>query len=703
MSDRIELRFHDFLAEGRDESKSHVFLEIAQPAANEIATHGYFFAIAELSGATPKTIQMVRAWIEFAIESYYKSVPTNVENHFEAILGQLNTQSSLYLKQHANEEINMAVAVVCNSSLYLAIHGHPAALLFYRKDDAWHSMNMVDPDSVDQPGQLFSNVVTGVMRVDDQFMLATPRVTEFFSADRLAKISETKSMTEVNDHMLRVLNDLSSEYSFAGVWLRLVRAFDETKEIMQQKIAGSGEQPRPEKKSDISMSDLLTKTKTTATILAPPVLTIPKDKIVTNILKLAQSAVITSGKTIANTAQKSATYIKEHKNAFGVNKLSDSISFKNIAGSTKSSITSRFTALPTKRRYSMFFAIGIFVIAIIAIASIALSRSLSSQRQSTIDALNVIREKVHAADESFVYQNESVAQTSLLEAEALYANLSDSIRSSSDGVALQADITEKHNKILHIKTVAVAAFDEKNVVTAKDIISTGTQLITLSENGDITSYKDGAKIIGSIPGAQKIYFDEQNKQVVAELANRKFKAITLDGKKTSDISVSWMSDDTQTSALMFYAGRLYAFNEAARAVFRYDGASNEYSSGKRWIVDNSKPTGVTALTIDNSVWMRTQDGRILKYTAGKAQSFKITGAVPEAARLEQVITSTSGNIYFLDKENHRLLQTSRDGKLITQFSYPESEKIKQFVIDKNETIATGLTDDARVVKITIGK
>ena len=703
MSDRIELRFHDFLAEGRDESKSHVLLEIAQPAANEIATHGYFFAIAELSGATPKTIQMVRAWIEFAIESYYKSVPTNVENHFEAILGQLNTQSSLYLKQHANEEINMAVAVVCNSSLYLAVHGHPSALLFYRKDETWQSMSMVDPDSVDQPGQLFSNVVTGVMRVDDQFMLATPRVTEFFSADRLAKISESKSMTEVNDHMLRVLNDLSSEYSFAGVWLRLVRTFDETKEIMQQKITGSSEQPRAEKKSDISMSDLLSKTRNTATILAPPVLTIPKDKIVTNILKLAQSTVMTSGKTIINTAQKTARYVKEHKNTLGAEKISDAISFKNIVGSTKLSIASRFTALPTKRRYSMFFAIGIFVIAVVAIGTIGLSRSLSASRQSTIDALNVIREKVHAANESFVYQNETVAQASLLEAEALYAQLSDSIRSSNDGVALQADIAEKHNKILHITPVTAVNFDEKNSVTAREIVIAGIQLITLSENGDIVNHKDGAKIIGSAPGAQKIYFDEQNKQIIAEFANRKFKAFSIDGKKSSDISANWLSDDNQTSALMFYAGRLYAFNETARTLFRYDGTSNEYSSGKRWIVDNSKPSGVTALTIDNSVWMRTQDGRILKYTAGKTQSFKIVGAFPDATQIEQILTSSSGNIYFLDKVNHRIIKTARDGKLIAQFVYPESEKIKQIAIDKNETVATGLTDDARVIKITLGK
>lgn len=701
MSDRIELRFHDFLAEGRDESKSHVLLEIAQPAANEIATHGYFFAIAELSGATPKTIQMVRAWIEFAIESYYKSVPTNVETHFEAILGQLNTQSSLYLKQHANEEINMAVAAVCNSSLYLAVHGHPSALLFYRKDEAWHSMSMVDPDSVDLPGQLFSNVVTGVMRVDDQFMLATPRVTEFFSADRLAKISESKSMAEVNDHMLRVLTDLSSEYSFAGVWLRLVRTFDETKEIMQQKIAGSSETARPEKKSDISMSDLLSKTKNTATILVPPVLTIPKDKIVTNILKLAQTAAISTGKTLANTARKSVHYVQEHKNSFGTEKITEAVSVKNIVGSTKSSIISRFQALPTKRRYSMFFAIGIFVIAVAAIGTIALSRSLSSQKQSTTQALNVVREKIQAANESFTYQNEVVAQASILEAEMLYAKLSDSVRASDEGVTLQTEITDKRNKILHISPVTVTDFDEKNQITARDIIIAGTQLVTLSENGDITLYKDGAKKIGSAPGAQKIYFDEQNKQVVAELANRKFKAVTLDGKKSSDISVSWLPDDTQTSAIMFYAGRLYTFNETAQTLFRYDGTSNEYNTGKRWIVDNSKPSAVTSLAIDNSVWMRTQSGGILKYTAGKSQSFKITGAVPDVTRIEQVVTSSSGDMYFLDKENNRIIKTSRDGKLVAQFVYPNKTPLQKFIIDKNETFIIGITESLQVAKIAI--
>lgn len=699
MSERIELRVHDFLAEGRDESKSHVLLEIAQPAANEVATHGHFFAIAELAGATPKTIQMVRAWIEFAIESYYKSVPTNVEHHFEAILGQLNTQSSLYLKQHAHEQINMAVAVVCNTTLYIAVHGHPAALLFYRKDDAWRSMSMVDPESVDQPGQLFSNVVTGAMRIDDQFLLATPRVTEFFSADRLAKISEGKTMGEVNDHMLRILNDMSSDYSFAGVWLRLVRTFDETKEIMQQKIAGTPAiAARPEKKSDSSMSDLLNKTRDTASILAPPVLTIPKDKIITNILKLAQKTAVDGGKAVITITHSSVNYIKANKSALGVERIANTVSVNKIMGSAKAGVISRFTNLPNKRKYSMFAAIVVVVIAVGAISTVAFSRTLSSSKQETAAALSLVRDKIHAADESFTYQNEDAARTTLSEAETLFAQLSANIRTSTDGAVIGSDLADKHNKILHIVVVSPVPTDTDPAFTAQTIVSVGAQFALLSQQGDIMV---GAKKIGTAVGAHTIYFDESNKRIVAGLPNRAFKAFSLDGKKTSDLSISWLPEDVRTDAATFYSGRLYTYDGATQLIYRYDGKDATYDGGKRWITDSGKPVGVTELSLDNSVWMKTDAGAILKYTAGKLQPFKINGVTPDVSRVAQILTSGSGQIYFLDVDNHRIVQTTRDGKLVTQFVYPETTRIKQIAIDKNEANVTGVTDDGHVMKFSV--
>lgn len=700
MSERIELRVHDFLAEGRDESKSHVLLEIAQPAANEVATHGHFFALAELSGATPKTIQMVRAWVEFAIESYYKSVPTNIESHFEAILGQLNTQSALYLKQHAHEEIHMAVAAVCNSMLYLAVHGKPAALLFYRKDDAWRSMDMVDPNSADQSGQLFSNVVNGAMRVDDQFLLATPRVTEFFSADRLTKISEGKSMQEVNDHMLRVLSEMSSDYSFAGVWLKLVRTFDETQEIMRQKVANDG--PKPEKKSDLSMSDLMNKTRSTAAILAPPVLTIPKDKIVTNLLKLAQKTAVQGAKAVVAATETSIKTIKSGSASVGVAKITERISLEKIVGSAKNGVVSGFGDLPQKRKLTMLVATGVLVVAILAIGGIAFSKSHSAKLQAEQEQLGLVSDKLRAANESFTYQNEAAARTTLAEAESLFNTLPTNVRNGTNGIAVQADITEKHNRILHITAIQPTAFDPA-ATAVRDIVSVGAYFATLSTQGDITLFKDGAKKIGSAPGAEHIFYDESNKRIVAELQNRSFKSFSIDGKKSSDISASLMPENAHVDAAVFYSGRLYAYDAAAQMIFRYDGSGDAYSSGKRWIVDSGKPSGVVELSTDNSVWMKTTNGSVIKYTAGKLQGFKISGATPDVTRIDQILTSTSGQIYFLDATNHRILQTARDGKLTSQFVYPQNTQIARIALDKNETNVVAVTSDGAAVRFDLGR
>ncbi len=700
MSERIELRVHDFLAEGRDESKSHVLLEITQPAANEVATHGHFFAIAELVGATPKTIQMVRSWIEFAIESYYKSTPTNIESHFETILGQLNTQSSLYLKQHAHEEINIAVAATCNSTLYLATHGRPAALLFYKKNEGWQSLDMIDPDAADIPGQLFSNVINGVMRVDDRFLLATPRVTEFFTADRLAKICEGKSMQEVNDHMLRILSDLSSEYSFGGVWLRLVRAFDETKEIMQQKIP-AGSIVRPEKKSDVSMDDLMKKTRTTAEILAPPILTIPKDKIITNSLMLIQSNAIRAGKFLTSAVRSTTHAISSKKSS----PTTERITPKQFLNTTKNSLGLRFSAMPKKRKYVLVAAITTMLLAVIIVGIIAYSRSRTAQTQSVQTQLTVIRDTLRSANESFTYQNESAARTTLSQAKNLLSALPESTKTAPDGTALQTEITDATNKILHITSVTPITPAFASALTIRDITTMGTSAIALSTTGDIVYLKDGLKKIATVDAAtEKIFSDESSKRLFVMTKNHTFKTIALDGNKTTDVVVNFTPENTHTKIANIYSDRLYTYDSETNMIYRYEHAGDAYTNGKRWIVDKSgNPTNIADFVVDNSIWMRSTTGGILKYTAGKLQTFKISNLEPDTTHIDQILTSASDKIYFLDSQNHRIVQTERDGKLITQFVYPESTHITRIALDKTETTATGISDDGRVVQFALSK
>lgn len=703
MSDRIELRVHDFLAEGRDESKSHVLLEIAQPAPNEVSTHGHFFALAELSNATPKTIQMVRAWIEFAIESYYKSTPTNIESHFETILNQLNLQSALYLKQHAHESINIAVASVCNSNLYIAIHGKPAALLFYHKDDTWRWMDLVDPNSTDVPGQLFSNVVNGSMRVDDRFLLATPRVIEFFSADRLAKISEGKSAEEVNEHMNRILNDMSSDYSFAGVWLRLVRAFDEVKEATTVQGHNASSNAAPPRRAESSMADLMKKTKSTAEILAPPVLTIPKDKIVTNLLKLAHKGMTTSGTAIVSVTRTSLNFIKANKGKLVPSSIPDHKSVSNLMKQTGSGLVSSYSGLPTKRKYTMLAAIAVGVITIGAVGSLAWMRANSTSQQEFKNQLESVREKLRTAEESFVYQNEPAARATLSEAAALFAALPEDIRTDDEGVVAAAELNEKRTKILRIAPVTLQLVSETESIKGLDIVSVGTSAVILSRDGEVIHLKENAKKIGALSNAQSLYFDESAKRIIAATTKRSLTAFPLDGSASKNISVSWMPEDTKTDASVFYSGRLYTYNGATKMIYRYDGSDSGYSTGKRWITDSGKPTGIVDLSADNSLWLRTDAGAVLKYTAGRLQAFQINGLMPDVGPVAKILTSASGKIYFLDTNNHRVVVTDRDGKLAKQYVFESDKKLTRFAIDKNETAVTGITDDGKVVKFQLAK
>src|SRR3989338_1060253 len=615
MSDRIELRVHHFIAEGRDESKSHVLLEIAQPAPNELSTHGHFFALAELSNATPKTIQMVRAWIEFAIEGYYKSVPTSIESHFETILNQLNMQSTLYLKQHAHESVHVAIAAVCHSNLYLAIHGQPAALLLYRKNDVWQWMDLVEQQEAGaQPaGQLFSNVVNGSMRVDDRFLLATPRVIEFFSADRLAKISDGKSIEEVNEHMGRILRGLSSEYSFAGVWLRHARSFDEAQEAAALGAATRG----ATQKADISMADLMNKTKSTATILAPPVLMIPKDKIITNILQLARRGIMSGAALTRTGIRYLISFVKKQRPAAITQAFAHRKPLALSLREKKSEFSARYRALPQRRKQVLLGASGVLLITLIAIGSIAFVNSNSSARQAETAQLELVNEKLRAADDLFTYQNEPAARAAFAEAETFFAALPRRARTSDDGETTAATLFEKRNKIFRIAAVSLSAVASTESLTATDVVAFNAQVAVLS-GADLYSIKDGAKKIAEIPNARALYFDDSEKRFFVATSERSFTTISSDGKKISPTDIAWLPEDTQSAAVVFYAGRLYSFNAATHQLYRYESGGSGFANGSRWIKDGGKPTSVVALSVDTSLWLRTDAGAIMKYTAGKA-------------------------------------------------------------------------------------
>ncbi len=712
MSDRLELTVHDFLIEGRDEAKSHVLLEIAAPAPEELVSHGHFFALAELGGASPKTIQLVRAWIEFAIEKYFASTPTNIESHFENILNQLNTQSSVYLRQHANEQIQIVVAAVCGTSLFMAFHGKPAVLLLYRKQEAWQSMDLSEGYSEGTaPPQLFGNIVSGTLRPDDRLLLATSRVTEFFTADRLTKISEGKTIEEVAVHMERVITEMSSDFSFGGAWIKLTRVIAH-EEIPAATIQLNTQTPIiHERRSQTSITELMRKTKSTAELLAPPIISIPRDKIITSLLQLARKGLVKSGIGVASISRSALAFVSTKSKVLISKKISPTI--KNITppkikmfGMAEKHISKSFLVQPFIKKNKLAIGIGLLAITILIAGLLyAHHRTIAAQKVAVI--LAATNDRLTAANSAFTFQKESDAQNLLVEATTQFNTLTPSERTSEAARVTASALVDMKNKVFHINSVQPELIAQ--VPHIKNIFIANGLPTFLVDHGHVQAIKSSKVVdVGTTPDGTGdfAFIDEDNKRIIITTGNvpKHFFGMPLSGGKTTDILLTPLPEHTRFDAAVFYSGRAYIYDNTATMLYRYDKVDDGYGSGKKWIVDGTKPVSITKISADNSLWLLTQQGTILKFTAGKLQPFHFTNITPEISHVATVLTGMSGTVvYFLDTENARLVVTDRDGKLTHQYTFPSNTRLTSIAIDKNETAAFGVTDDGRVMKFPLTK
>ncbi len=684
MNERLSLQINDFLIEGRDEEKSHVILEIAKPVPEELLTHGHFIALAEMAGATPKTINMVRAWVEFAIDAFYGSVPSNLEQHFEDLLQRLNTQSSLYLKQHPETQLHMAILAIRGTDVLLSFHGAPSVLLLYRKQDSWHSMNLAEADAA--PAALFSNVLTGTLRPGDRMCLASGRVIEFFSADRIAKLCETKSTAEVAEHMARILNDLAADVSFAGACIELEKIIEPEPEAeLPARVAEA-----PQKKSIHSMKELLQKTTSTESLLSPPVISISKDKVVTDTLRIVQRGAVAVGRVTVGAIQSTATFTKR-----------STPHVSRVCRSTWQHVHKFLDARAPNSRKNIQIGVGAIAAILLIGGGVLFYRSHAAGIAADRAALAEIQNGVQAADGAITFQNSSRAIELITTARSQFNLLSKNAQSGTDGVALEASITNEELKIYRVTPVA---FEQVAPHTdATQIAVVRSTPFTLSVDGALSTMRNGALTAAiSVPAKTNMLFDPDGDRLLFPGLDGSIKAVASRTMVATDLKIDHPAEQTHFDAMQIYSGRLYVYDSALQKIYRYDKTPTGFGNGTSWIKDSGKPMGVTALQADTSLWMLTNVGALLKYTAGKAQLFHPSGAVPELQHIDSFqLGGGSNNLYILDHANNRIAVLDRSGALVKQYRFPAGSNLRAFDIDDKETTIFGISDDGKLIKFAV--
>lgn len=685
MKYRLEVRQHDFFLAGRDEEKSHVIVELAKPTPAEVVSHGYLVTIAEIQNAAPRTIQMLTTWIEFLVQNYYDNKENDAALRFESVLEKLNGQSALYLRQHPEEKIHLLAAVVIDGTIHVAARGRPAAYLFYHHDGIWKYVEVISTEETPS-GQLFSQVASGQLRPGDRLFLGSAHLTDFFTADRIAKISEGKPMEEVAGHLERILQELQSDFSFAGVWFSTIKIQEAEKP--EECVGRAGE----------SMNNLFKKTNGTATVLAPPMITWRQDRIITTLLLWCKRGLwqgVTGGVAIGKTGWR---YWQNKRSATGSNfSETKNTSWRERLQKWRADLQKWYSALPGRRRSSFVLGVGVATVAVVAIITLAVISTVRSTNSAALQTLSEIQSKLQAADNAFTYQNENNARALLQEATATFDTLPSRWQDHAETLAARDLLQTTTNKIWRRKNVAPTVIG--NGLTGAQLAVANGLPIVLKDTA-IKTWRNGAENpLAELAGAQKIWFDSEGKRLVILGKNRQLATFDTTGKAGGDLKNTWLPENSALTAATFYNGRFYVYDGASKMIYRYDAKGAELGNGKKWLVGGDSPTGVVKIAAESSLWLLTSSGNIMRFTAGKLMPFHLNGLEPAAGALTDVWANADAkSVYFLDQANQRIIATNRNGNLQNQLILPAGVKLTTFALDEKETTVFGITDDGRLLR-----
>jgi hypothetical protein len=118
-------------------------------------------------------------------------------------------------------------------------------------------------------------------------------------------------------------------------------------------------------------------------------------------------------------------------------------------------------------------------------------------------------------------------------------------------------------------------------------------------------------------------------------------------------------------------------------------------TGSVW-AQNSALTNSLGMGIDFSIYILTNDNKVLKFTTGKQDAFELTGLARTAGKYAQINTDVDlKNIYLLDVVNNSIVVVDKDGKFIKEIEVFEQ-------IGEESLISMGISDDETKAYVLAG-
>ena len=138
-----------------------------------------------------------------------------------------------------------------------------------------------------------------------------------------------------------------------------------------------------------------------------------------------------------------------------------------------------------------------------------------------------------------------------------------------------------------------------------------------------------------------------------------------------------------------FDGKLYTLDPDAQQIMKYEPVDAGYPNAPTPYFAESRPelAKATDLAIDGSIYVTTSDGKILKFSEGKPDTFDLRGLgeplqQPTIVALDQNVQDSS--LYVVDAVLRRIVQLRADGLFVRQFRADDAafDNLQDLLVDE---------------------
>lgn len=245
---------------------------------------------------------------------------------------------------------------------------------------------------------------------------------------------------------------------------------------------------------------------------------------------------------------------------------------------------------------------------------------------------------------------------------------------------LYEEITQQYTRALHIVRATPEVFFDVSLLKTGASISDasffGNEFVFLDSKGK-TVYrlkvdtKAGAIIAGgdAFTDSSEVAFGGGNVYV---LTQKGIHEINATNQKTTNAKIPFDPEWASIADMSVFGGNMYLADKGKSRIWKYTATDSGFSERREYLNPDYFPdlSGMSNMVIDGSVWVGTNNGKILRFSQGTENSYTPQGAEPELGKNLVVFAGDEVKmIYILDADHNRVAVFDKDGLYISQYAW----------------------------------